>query len=297
MYSVCTVYVQCLDSAWTVHILYLYSAWMVHVQCIFRMLYGVNRLLCSEAGKTWLISNRHVKKLLLAIISQIQRIVVCFVLAASDDDNHPNDDDPDLTTFFVQGEDSDLAAADCLITYFEKDLLKAIEQQKLNNFDKITPIYRKVYPDDIPSPATGSTSPHKGAVSPQKVVRAAAAAVEAKAAAAATVAARSDNTRCPNGNDRYGLRNQPNAYGDQQNHYDINREQRPVPNEQFKKSGVFKYDADRLPWLKCQMNQTGQKHPPLVSVQDRPPGKICLTDSICGFVCRRLNCSFIHLVA
>ena len=44
------------------------------------------------------------------------------------------------------------------------------------------------------------------------------------------------------------------------------------------------------------MNQTGQEHPPLVSVPGRIPGKICLTGSTCGFVCRRPNSSLIHLV-
>ena len=102
---------------------------------------------------------------------------------------------------------------------------------------------------------------------PQKAVRAAAAA-EAKV--------QSDNTRRPNGKDQYGPRNQPNAYGNQQNHYDINRKRQPVPNKQFKNCGVFKYNTDRLPWLKGQMNQTGQEHPPLVSVRGRTPGKICL---------------------
>ena len=84
--------------------------------------------LTSEAGKTWLRSNQHVKQLPLAIISQIQKVVVCFVLASSDDNNHPNDDNPDVTTSFREGEVSDLAAADRLITYFETDLLKAIKQ-------------------------------------------------------------------------------------------------------------------------------------------------------------------------
>ena len=170
--------------------------------------------LTSKAGKTWLRTNQHAKQLPLAIISQIQKVVVYFVLAASDDDNHPNDDNPGLTTSFGDGKDSNLAAAERLITYFEKDLLKAIEQQKLNNFDEINPIFRKVYLDDIPSPATGSTSPQKGAVAPQKAVRAAAAA-EAKTVTAATAAARSDNTRFPNVNDWYGPKNQLNTYGNQ----------------------------------------------------------------------------------
>ena len=170
--------------------------------------------LTSEAERTWLRTNQHIKQLLLAIISQIQKVVVYLVLAASDDDNHPNDNNPGLTTSFRDGEDSDLAMVKRLITYFEKDLLKAIEQQKLNNFDKITPIFRKVYPDDIPSPATVSTLPQKGAMVNQKTVRVAATA-EAKAVAAAMAAARSDNTRCPNSNDRYGPRYQSNTFGNQ----------------------------------------------------------------------------------
>ena len=58
MYSACTVHLQCMYGACTVHLFYLYSACMVHVQCIFRMLYGVNRLLCRDTeGSSVQISN------------------------------------------------------------------------------------------------------------------------------------------------------------------------------------------------------------------------------------------------
>ena len=123
-----------------------------------------------------------------------------------------------------------------------------------------------------------------------------AAAAEAKAAVAVTAAARSDNTDRPPGNDRYGLQFQSNSDDNQQNYYDINRERRPVPDERFKNCGVFKYNGERLPWLRSQINPTGKEHPPLVSVHGRPPGKICMNGSTCRVVCCRLNCSNIHLV-
>ena len=98
-----------------------------------------------------------------------------------------------------------------MISYFEMDLVKAIQHKKLNDFDEITPIYKKEYPDAILSTATGDASPQKGAVVNQRTAKAAAAA-KAKVAATATAAARNDNNRRHYRNERYGLRNQPNTY-------------------------------------------------------------------------------------
>ena len=53
MYSACTVLVQCLYSA-------LYIACTVQVRYIFRMLYGVNCLLCRDNGReAWLVLCRN----------------------------------------------------------------------------------------------------------------------------------------------------------------------------------------------------------------------------------------------
>ena len=73
-----------------------------------------------------------------------------------------------------------------MISYFGTDLVKSIQQKKLNGFNKITPTYKKEYVDTIPSVATRGVSPQKGAVVTQKTAKAAAA---AKAKAAVAVAA------------------------------------------------------------------------------------------------------------
>ena len=258
--------------------------------------------LTGEAGKSWLRLHRHVKQLRLVIITQIQQVVVFFVLAASDDANHPTANQPDATTTFTAGSPCDLAQASRLMHYFEVDLVKAIDQQKMNGvFDEFTPLFKKEYPDDVTAALARTTLPQKGAVSSQKSARAVAA--EAKAAAAATAAARSDTSFRPFGNDRrpppvndqYGPRFPPNYNGNQQNQYDINRDRRPAPDERFKNCGVFKYNGERLPWLKSQINTTGKEHPPIVCVQGNPPGRICMLGSTCGMVCTRQNCPNIHL--
>ena len=56
------------------------------------------------------------------------------------------------------------------------NLVKTIQQKKLNDFDEVTPIYKKEYPDAIPSAATEGVSPQKGAIVTHKEVKAAAAA-------------------------------------------------------------------------------------------------------------------------
>ena len=67
--------------------------------------------LTSETGQTWLHTNKECKHLLLAIFSQIQKIVIYLVPAVSDDNNHPNDDNPWETKPFTDRRDSNLAAS------------------------------------------------------------------------------------------------------------------------------------------------------------------------------------------
>ena len=230
--------------------------------------------LTSEEGKSWLRIHKNVKQLPLVIITQIQQIIVLFVLAPSDDANHPTADQPDATTTFTAGSSCNLVQASCLMHYFELDLVKAIDQQKLNRiFDESTPLFKKEYPDNVPAALGRTTSPQKAAGSSQKSAQAIAA--EAKVAAAATAAARSDasrrpfgnNRRPPPGNDCYGQRFPSSYNGNQQNQYDINRDRRPAPDERSKNCGVFKYNGERLPWLKSQINPTGKEHPPTVCVE------------------------------
>ena len=76
------------------------------------------------------------------ILSQIQEIVIHLVLTASDEDNHPNDDDLGEIKSFTDGGDSNLATAKQLIANFGMDLVKSIQQKKLNDFNKNTPIYK-----------------------------------------------------------------------------------------------------------------------------------------------------------
>ena len=59
--------------------------------------------LTSEAGKTWLNTNKECKHLPLAILSQIQETIIHLVLAASDEGNHPNDNNPGETKLFTDG--------------------------------------------------------------------------------------------------------------------------------------------------------------------------------------------------
>ena len=255
--------------------------------------------LTSEAGKTWLRTHCNVKQLLLVIISQIQKVVVCFVLTGSDKTNHLPDDKPNATTTFTAGGAYDLAQADRLMQYFEADIIKAIDQQKLNGvFDEFTPLFKKEFLDNVPSASAKPSSQQRGAVSPQKLAKAVAA--KAKATTAATAAARSDTTRNdrrqPPANNQYGPRFPSNYHGNQQNHYDRNQKHRPAPDKRFKNCGVLKNNGERLPWLKCQQNPNGSEHPPLVSVLGNPPCHICMIGSTCGMVCRRPNCTNIHLV-
>ena len=185
------------------------------------------------------------------------------------------------------------------MVYFESDLLKAIDQQKLNGiFDEFTPLFKKEFLDNVPSASAKPSSQQRGAVSPQKLAKAVAA--KAKATTAATAAARSDTTRNdrrqPPANNQYGPRFPSNYHGNQQNHYDRNQKHRPAPDKRFKNCGVLKNNGERLPWLKCQQNPNGSEHPPLVSVLGNPPCHICMIGSTCGMVCRRPNCTNIHLV-
>ena len=180
-----------------------------------------------------------------------------------------------------------------------------IDTGRLNGiFDEYTPLFIKNYPDDVPAALGKTTSLQKAAGSSQKSARAIAA-EERKAAAAATAAARTDTTRRPFGNDRgppprnndrYGPRFPPNYNGNQQNQYDINRDRRPAPDERSKNCGVFKYNGERLPWLKSQINPTGKEHPPTVCVRGNTPGRICMIGSTCGMICTRQHCPNIHLL-
>ena len=90
--------------------------------------------LTKESGKAWLYTHKECKHLSLCILSKIQQIIIHFVLAVSDDKNHPNDDNPGATTFFRDSGESDLAAGKRLITMFKRELTRAIQQKKLNDF-------------------------------------------------------------------------------------------------------------------------------------------------------------------
>ena len=225
-----------------------------------------------------------------------------FVLASSDDTNHPTDNKPNVTTTFIAGGACKLTQADRLIQYFETDLLKAIDQQKLNGiFDEFIPLFKMEFPDDVPSAAARTPSQQRGAVSPQKAAKVVAAEAKAAVAAAVAIAASRSNNTCndrrpPPANNQYGPIFPPNYHGNQQNHYDMNQDQRTAPNKRFKNCGVFKYNDERLPWLKSQINPTGKEHPPLVCVLGNPPSCICMNGSTCGMVCPRPNCSNIRLV-
>ena len=97
--------------------------------------------LTKEAGKAWLISHKECKQLPLCILSQIQQIIIWFVLAVSDDKYQPNDDNPAVIMFHNGGE-SDLATGNRLITLFKSELSIAIQQKKVNGFNEVTPIYK-----------------------------------------------------------------------------------------------------------------------------------------------------------
>ena len=175
----------------------------------------------------------------MAKINQIQKVVIFFVLAASDEANHPPNNQPNATTTFSADGACDLAQANCLMQYFETDIIKAIDQQKLNRvFNKFTPIFKKEFPDNIPSATAKPPSQQRGAVSPQKLARVVTAEVKvAAAASAATAAARSDtrnDRRLSTENNQYGPRFPSNYQENQQNHYDRNQEHQPAPDERLK---------------------------------------------------------------
>mmetsp|Transcript_57376 Transcript_57376/g.62003 ORF Transcript_57376/g.62003 Transcript_57376/m.62003 type:complete len:199 (+) Transcript_57376:505-1101(+) len=84
--------------------------------------------LTKESRKAWLYTHKECKHLSLCILSQIQQIIINFVLAASDDENYPNDDDPGATTStsFRNGGESNLVVRNRLITMFKCELSRAI---------------------------------------------------------------------------------------------------------------------------------------------------------------------------